>query len=43
MKMEMKAVTVYAFSIENFNRPKEEINTLMELAEEKFLVFFQNR
>jgi undecaprenyl pyrophosphate synthase len=27
-------VTVYAFAIENFNRPKEEVNSLMKLAEE---------
>ncbi|KAF7691976.1 dehydrodolichyl diphosphate synthase complex subunit DHDDS [Silurus meridionalis] len=30
-------VTVYAFSIENFKRSKEEVNGLMELAKEKFL------
>jgi ditrans,polycis-polyprenyl diphosphate synthase len=29
-------VTVYAFSIENFKRTKEEIDTLMGLAREKF-------
>ncbi|XP_062841682.1 dehydrodolichyl diphosphate synthase complex subunit DHDDS isoform X2 [Trichomycterus rosablanca] len=29
-------VTVYAFSIENFKRSKEEVDGLMELAEEKF-------
>lgn len=29
-------VTVYAFSIENFKRSKEEVNTLMRLATEKF-------
>jgi ditrans,polycis-polyprenyl diphosphate synthase len=32
----VKAVTVYAFSIENFKRPKEEVDTLMGLAKEKF-------
>jgi undecaprenyl diphosphate synthase len=29
-------VTVYAFSIENFNRPAEEVEGLMALATEKF-------
>ncbi|RWS25875.1 dehydrodolichyl diphosphate syntase complex subunit DHDDS-like protein [Leptotrombidium deliense] len=29
-------VTVYAFSIENFNRSEEEVNALMTLAREKF-------
>ncbi|KAK2579271.1 hypothetical protein KPH14_008230 [Odynerus spinipes] len=29
-------VTVYAFSIENFKRTKEEVHTLMELARQKF-------
>lgn len=31
----IKTVTVYAFSIENFKRPKEEVDVLMSLAEEK--------
>ncbi len=30
-------VTVYAFSIENFNRTKDEVDGLMELARTKFL------
>ena len=29
-------VTVYAFSIENFKRSKEEVDGLMELATQKF-------
>lgn len=29
-------VTVYAFSIENFKRTKEEVNDLLELARQKF-------
>lgn len=29
-------VTVYAFSIENFKRTREEVDTLMDLAREKF-------
>jgi len=32
----IKEVTVYAFSIENFKRPKEEVDGLMDLAVEKF-------
>ncbi|KYR02642.1 Dehydrodolichyl diphosphate synthase [Tieghemostelium lacteum] len=32
----VKIITVYAFSIENFKRPKEEVDYLMELANQKF-------
>ncbi len=32
----VKIVTLYVFSIENFNRPQEEIDHIMNLAEEKF-------
>jgi len=32
----IKEVTVYAFSIENFKRSKEEVDTLIKLAKEKF-------
>ena len=31
----VRAVTVYAFSIENFKRPKDEVETLMRLAKTK--------
>lgn len=34
-KSGVKVVTVYAFSIENFNRPKWEVDGLMELAKAK--------
>lgn len=34
--MQIKEVTVYAFSIENFKRSQEEVDTLMSLAREKF-------
>ncbi|PHH54431.1 Dehydrodolichyl diphosphate synthase complex subunit SPAC4D7.04c [Ceratocystis fimbriata CBS 114723] len=34
-KIGVKVVTVYAFSIENFNRPKYEVDGLMELAKVK--------
>lgn len=36
-------VTVYAFSIENFNRSQEEVDGLMELARQKFTHFMQER
>ena len=32
----IKVVTLYAFSTENFKRPKEEVDKLMELFEKKF-------
>ena len=34
--LEIKELTAYAFSIDNFNRPKEEVHSLMNLAREKF-------
>lgn len=34
--MDIKEVTVYAFSIENFKRSKDEVNGLFDLAREKF-------
>lgn len=34
--MDIKEVTVYAFSIENFNRPASEVEGLFNLAREKF-------
>lgn len=36
-------VTVYAFSIENFKRSKEEVDGLMELARQKFTRLMQER
>lgn len=35
MQLGVKEVTVYAFSIENFKRGKEEVETLMGLAKQK--------
>ncbi|KAK9687477.1 hypothetical protein K7432_014777, partial [Basidiobolus ranarum] len=35
LKLGVNTVTVYAFSIENFKRPKEEVDGLMKLAKEK--------
>ena len=34
--MDIREVTVYAFSIENFKRPDEEVDGLLSLAREKF-------
>lgn len=34
--LRVKVVTVYAFSIDNFNRPPDEVDALMDLAAEKF-------
>ena len=36
-------VTVYAFSIENFSRPKEEIDGIMELARDKFRLLLKEK
>jgi ditrans,polycis-polyprenyl diphosphate synthase len=36
LELNVKEVTVYAFSIENFKRSQEEVDTLMSLAREKF-------
>ena len=33
---DIKCVTVYAFSVENFNRPDHEVQGLMDLAADKF-------
>jgi ditrans,polycis-polyprenyl diphosphate synthase len=35
----IKCVSVYAFSIENFKRPVEEVDVLMDLARKKFEEF----
>ncbi|XP_062996189.1 dehydrodolichyl diphosphate synthase complex subunit DHDDS [Elgaria multicarinata webbii] len=37
LSMGIREVTVYAFSIENFKRPREEVEGLMELARHKFI------
>ncbi|KAJ1927563.1 hypothetical protein IWQ60_002820 [Tieghemiomyces parasiticus] len=39
MQLGIPAVSIYAFSIDNFNRPTEEVETLMNLAKEKLVVF----
>ncbi|OLY78335.1 Dehydrodolichyl diphosphate syntase complex subunit Dhdds [Smittium mucronatum] len=42
LKLGVRAVTVYAFSIDNFNRPKDEVETLMDLAKEKISELSEN-
>ncbi|CAH1109958.1 unnamed protein product [Psylliodes chrysocephalus] len=39
----VKEVTVYAFSIENFKRSREEVDALMQLAREKFQRLFKEK
>jgi len=41
MKLGVEVVTVYAFSIENFKRPTQEVDFLMRLAKEKLTLFCQ--
>ncbi|MDH5482297.1 MAG: polyprenyl diphosphate synthase [Candidatus Bathyarchaeota archaeon] len=36
LKFNVKSITLYAFSTENFQRPKNEIEEIMRIAEEKF-------
>ncbi|KAH7885417.1 putative undecaprenyl diphosphate synthase-domain-containing protein [Phlebopus sp. FC_14] len=37
LRLRIRCVTVYAFAIENFNRPKDEVDALMKLAEERLV------
>ena len=37
LRLGVKCVTVFAFSIENFKRSEDEVNALMDLAEVKLL------
>lgn len=39
----IEEVTVYAFSIENYKRSESEVNTLMQLAREKFNRFMEEK
>lgn len=39
----VEEVTLYAFSIDNFKRDKEEVNGLMSMAEEKFASLLNER
>jgi len=42
LRLKVHCVTVYAFSIENFKRPQEEVDALLALAEEKLVEICQN-
>jgi len=37
LRLNVRCVSAYAFSIENFKRPPDEVDALMTLAEEKLL------
>ena len=37
LRLGVKTVSVYAFAIDNFNRPKEEVEGLMTMAHESLL------
>lgn len=41
--LSIQEVTVYAFSIENFKRTKDEVEGLMELAKQKFERLLEER
>lgn len=43
LDMGITEVTVYAFSIENFNRSKEEVDCLFDLCREKFSILLEGR
>lgn len=43
LEVGIKEVTVYAFSIENFKRSQEEVDTLMGLAREKFAKLLEEK
>jgi ditrans,polycis-polyprenyl diphosphate synthase len=43
LQLGVKVVTVYAFSIENFKRPKDEVDVLMKLAKTKLLELCEHR
>ena len=42
LKLNIRCVSAYAFSIENFKRPEEEVAALMKLVEEKLLELCQH-
>lgn len=43
LELNIKEVTVYAFSIENFKRTKDEVDALLSLAKEKFIKLLDER
>jgi tritrans,polycis-undecaprenyl-diphosphate synthase [geranylgeranyl-diphosphate specific] len=42
MELDVKFITLYAFSIENFRRPKKEVKEIMNLIEEKLHAILDN-
>lgn len=42
LRLNIRCVSAYAFSIENFKRSPEEVDALMELAEKKLLELCQH-
>lgn len=42
MKLKIQFVTIYAFSIENFNRSKEEVDKLFDILVERLNMFLDN-
>lgn len=42
MRLNVQCVSVYAFAIENFKRPQDEVDALMKLAEEKLYEICQH-
>jgi len=42
LKLGVKSITLYAFSTENFRRPKKEVEELMRILREKFQEIFTN-
>lgn len=43
MDLGITEITVYAFSIENFKRSKEEVDGLMELVKQKITALLEER
>lgn len=43
LRLNIREVTVYAFSIENFKRSKEEVDGLMQLAKQKFIRLLEEK
>lgn len=43
LELGVRYITVYAFSIDNFARAPEEVSSLMQLAEQKYMELMQVR
>ncbi|MEJ2272878.1 MAG: undecaprenyl diphosphate synthase family protein [Candidatus Bathyarchaeota archaeon] len=42
LELDVKIITLYAFSTENFNRPQKEVEAIMKLIEEKLSSILEN-